>query len=358
MSLFLTVALGGMVGSAILLAFGRPDTRPRPSAVTVALRRSGLDLVALEPAKVDARGSTPFFGRLADGGGIFAKVLGADQRSADLLFRLYRFVRLKNVGDERPFSSLRRTVEHEALVSLQARDVGVRTPRMRAIAATDGDALLLAYDLIGGRSLDAVDPATIDDQLLGDLWEQVSVLRRHRIAHRDLRRANVIVDEGGEPWVIDFGFAEVAASDALLDADVAQLLAATDAGRRPGAGRRHRRRRARPWAGGRRHSPPPAQRAERRHPQRLQGPPRPARRAAGDRGPPGRGGPAAARAHRPLQRPHPVHGGHAGGGHLLPAAPVRRSARHRRADEAGQLGVGAGGGGLFGHHLRRRSDRR
>ena len=49
---------------------------------------------------------------------------------------------------------------------------------------------------------------------------------RDRIAHRDLRRANVVVDDAGVPWLVDFGFSEVAVPDARLDADVAQLLAA------------------------------------------------------------------------------------------------------------------------------------
>src|SRR6185436_18155783 len=31
--------------------------------------------------------------------------------------------------------------------------------------------------------------------------------------------------DDGKPWMIDFGFAELAVEDALLDADVAQLLA-------------------------------------------------------------------------------------------------------------------------------------
>jgi glycosyltransferase 2 family protein len=128
------------------------------------------------------------------------------------------------VGDERPFSSLRRTVEHEALVALLARDLGVRTPRLRTIAAIGSDSMLLAYDLIGGRSLDRVEEVT--DHTLRGLWEQVAVLRTNRIAHRDLRRANVFVDAEGQPWIIDFGFSEVAASQALLDGDLAQLLAA------------------------------------------------------------------------------------------------------------------------------------
>jgi len=43
-------------------------------------------------------------------------------------------VQLRQLGDDRPFSSLRRMVEHEALVALAARDVGVRTPRFVAFA--------------------------------------------------------------------------------------------------------------------------------------------------------------------------------------------------------------------------------
>jgi undecaprenyl-diphosphatase len=226
LTLFVALTLGVAVGAAVLFAFGRPSQRPTRTAITASLRNSGLPLATLEPAAVDARGSTPYFATLDDGGRVFAKVLGADERAADLMFRVYRFIALKNVGDERPFSSLRRTVEHEALVSLLARDVGVRTPRMRAIADVGRDSLLLSYDLIDGKSVDRVPPEQITDDVLRKIWEQVGVLRRHRIAHRDLRRANIFLDSNGDPWIIDFGFSEVAASEALLNADVAQLVAA------------------------------------------------------------------------------------------------------------------------------------
>ena len=55
----------------------------------------------------------------------------------------------------------------------------------------------------------------------------MAILRRERIAHRDLRRANIFRGTDGELWIIDFGFSELAASDQLLRADVAELLAAT-----------------------------------------------------------------------------------------------------------------------------------
>ena len=93
-------------------------------------------------------------------------------------------------------------------------------------------------------------------------------MREHGIAHRDLRRANVIVDADGAPWLIDFGFAEVAASDRALATDLAQLLVAL--GLAVGATRTvdtavagARRR------GGRHRAPPPAaRRARRRDPRR------------------------------------------------------------------------------------------
>jgi hypothetical protein len=122
------IALGAVVGSAGLLLAGRPSLRPDRRQLTDALGRSGLEVASLERAGVDARGSTPYFAKLADGRRLFVKALGQDERDADLLFRSWRRLRLQNVGDELPYSTLRRAVEHEALVSLKASDAGVRTP--------------------------------------------------------------------------------------------------------------------------------------------------------------------------------------------------------------------------------------
>lgn len=219
------IPLGATAGTAVLLAFGRPDARPTTSAVRRALVDTGLHVAEVTPAKVDARGSTPYFALLDGGSRLFVKVLGEEERAADLLFRLYRFLRLKDVGDDRPFSSLRRAVEHEAFVSLAARDVGVRTPRMRGVVSVGTDSMLLAYDLVAGTSIDRSTADEITDELMRSVWEQIAVLRRHRIAHRDLRRANVFLASDGEPWIIDFGFAELAVDESLLDADVAQMLA-------------------------------------------------------------------------------------------------------------------------------------
>ena len=110
-------------------------------------------------------------------------------------------------------------------MALMARDIGIRTPRLRGVVDVGNDSMLLAYEMIDGSSLDGVADDEVTDDLMRAVWDQVALLRGHRTAHRDLRRANVFVQDDGVPWLIDFGFSEVAVADGLLDADVAQMLA-------------------------------------------------------------------------------------------------------------------------------------
>ncbi|WP_040492299.1 lysylphosphatidylglycerol synthase transmembrane domain-containing protein [Ilumatobacter nonamiensis] len=222
---FLALPVGAFCGALVLLAFGRPDRRPTLAAVAAALGDAGLPVSEVHPASVDARGSTPYFATMTDGTGLFVKVLGSQERAADLLFRVYRFIRFKNVGDDRPFSSLRRAIEHEALIALLARDVGIRTPRLRGIVDVGADSMLLAYEMIDGASLDGVSDDRVTDELMRSIWAQIEDLRSRRIAHRDLRRANVFVGSDDVPWIIDFGFSEAAVPQTILDADVAQMMA-------------------------------------------------------------------------------------------------------------------------------------
>jgi glycosyltransferase 2 family protein len=219
--------IGWVSGAAVLVAMGAPSRRPTDEAVVQGLSGVGLGLRQLDRAGVDARGSTPYFGVSADDKRLFVKALGEDERSADILFRLYRRLNPRDFGDEKPFTTLRRAVEHEALVALAARDLGVMTPRLRAFATAHPNGYVLAYEAIEGKSLDRLDDSDITDDVLAACWRLVGELRRHRIAHRDLRLANIFVAVDGEVWLIDFGFSELAASDLLLASDVAELVASS-----------------------------------------------------------------------------------------------------------------------------------
>jgi glycosyltransferase 2 family protein len=223
----LAVTVGWLCGAGVLVVLGAPSRKPTRQAVVDGLVAVGLPVERLDKAGVDARGSTPYFGATNDGSKLFVKALGVDERSADLLFRIYRGLLPHNFGDEKPFNSLRRAVEHEAFVALNASALGVRTPALRAFATADPNGYVLAYDAIEGRSLDRLDPAAVTDDVLAAIWGLVGQLREYRIAHRDLRLANIFLDDTGAAWLIDFGFGEVAASDLLLATDVAELVASS-----------------------------------------------------------------------------------------------------------------------------------
>ena len=265
------VLAGWIAGAAVIVLLGAPSRRPTGASIAEGLAAVGVPLARLEQASLDARGSTPYFATGRDGSALFVKVLGDDERSADLLFRVYRRLQPRDLGDEKAFSSLRRAVEHEALVALAARDIGIRTPRLVAFATAKPNGFVLAYEAIAGRSLDRLAPEEMTDEVLAGVWEEFALMRSHRIAHRDLRLANVFLADDGAAWIIDFGFSELAASDQLLATDLAELLASstTQVGRRACGGGGARRGGARHPRDGAR--PAAAPHAERRHPHRHEG---------------------------------------------------------------------------------------
>jgi undecaprenyl-diphosphatase len=218
------VACGFVAASAVLLALGRPMRPLEPDQVAAALRRTSVDVTGVQPAPVDARASRPFHGTMDGGGGVFVKVLGREERSSDLLFRFYRWLRFRGLGDEAIASSLKQSIEHEALVSALAADDGIRTPRLLGVAEVDADRLALAYVRIEGSSLDDVPVERLGDEVLRGIWRLVAELHRAGIAHRDLRLSNLLLDDDGQPWLVDFGFGTVAALPQQLAGDVAELL--------------------------------------------------------------------------------------------------------------------------------------
>ena len=174
---------------------------------------------------MEAKGSRPFIAVAGDGELLFIKVLGSDQRDADLLYRAYRLIRLREVGDTRPAASLIQAVEHQALAAVLAERAGVRVPAVRQVIKTADGSALLAMERVNGSSLDQALEQDISEAMLRELWQQVAGLHRARIAHRSLRAANIVADRTGRPWIVDFSFSELGATPRQMALDVAELLA-------------------------------------------------------------------------------------------------------------------------------------
>lgn len=217
-------ALGWAVGAGVHLLWGAPGGHPTLADVRRSLKDVGIEPGPVRLVAADARGSTPFLASDLNGRPLFVKVVGRQQRDADWLFRAWRYVAFREAGDEPPFATPKQLVEHEAYLSLLAARAGVRTPALVAAGALpDGSGLLVWGRVSGDRLGRGEQPIT--DTFLDDLWQQVRRLHAAGIAHRDLRRANIVVNDADQPWIVDFGFSEATAGDRLLAQDVAELLA-------------------------------------------------------------------------------------------------------------------------------------
>ena len=225
MELLLAFATGLTAGAAVLVAFGVPDQRLGAGEIAEALRSAGLPAETVRAAEVKAKGSRPFAAAGPDGRRWFIKALGSDQRDADLLYRAYRAVRLRNVGDTRPAATLFQAVEHQGMAGVMAERAGVLVPGVDRVIKAGGDTALLVLDWVDGGPLEQLPAGQIGEDLLARLWAEVDKLHRARIAHRSLHASNVLVDPDGQPVIAGFSFSELSATPRQIHLDVAELIA-------------------------------------------------------------------------------------------------------------------------------------
>ncbi|MGB9373004.1 MAG: lysylphosphatidylglycerol synthase transmembrane domain-containing protein [Jiangellales bacterium] len=225
LDVLLAIGVGGVVGASLLLVFGRTARVASAAGVRDALERSGLSVSEVQPLSLE-RSSWEFRAR-TDVGPVRAKVVGRESQQIDSLYRAYRRVRLRDVGDDTAYSSARRAVAVEALLTVYSADRGVRSPDVRAITPLHGDHVVLAVDEVEGTSLAELDDAALSDDVLRQCWAQVAGLRAARVAHRDLELGNLVLDPAGQVWLVDYSFGQAAADDQVMAGDIAELLAAT-----------------------------------------------------------------------------------------------------------------------------------
>ncbi|HEX4902024.1 MAG TPA: lysylphosphatidylglycerol synthase transmembrane domain-containing protein [Acidimicrobiales bacterium] len=225
------LALGTTVGGTVLLVAGTPSGQATAADVVAGLEAIGMVPQRVEPHAGDARGSLPWFVELRSGTRLFVKTASSEERIADLLYRLWRRIQLKDSGDTRPAASLQQAAEHESLAATRAIAAGVRTPRVLGLGRLPDGGVFSLHEVIEGRDLVGIaeddGPDAIGEATLREVWSMVTTLHRGRIAHRDLRAANVVVADDGEVWLVDFAFADVAADDELRQRDLVELLAST-----------------------------------------------------------------------------------------------------------------------------------
>ena len=225
LDIWIATSVGVVVGSLLLLTLGSPNLEPAPAELLTALRGVGLD-----PAEVhrhDDTRSRLIYETVERGGGrSFIKLRTPDDRSWDLLTRLFRSIRLRSSEVGRPFSTLKRRVEHEALALRTVRDGGTRCPRVLGLGVTPGGAVFVAQEHVAGTPLSDLPPESFDDGLLRSVFRLVRSVHGTGTAHHNLTLDNLIRDDDGEVWLVDYDQSELAADRRELARDTAELLVA------------------------------------------------------------------------------------------------------------------------------------
>ncbi len=241
-SIVTTVLIGWTVAYGTLYAVGSPNVRPTGQHLLAGLRRVGFKPVTalrIEDAETEPS-SHPDRGRrymvtLEDGPPLDVTVVDREQQAQGFFYRVWQRLALRGIIQRRSLVSLRQALEQEALLAYAAIAAGANAPKLIATSELGPDAVMLVYEHIGGRTLDATPTEEITDELTAGAWRQVHALQSRRIAHRRLDGDALLVDRSGNVVLTDLRGGEIAAGDLVLRMDVAQLL--TTLGLRVGAER-------------------------------------------------------------------------------------------------------------------------
>lgn len=216
--------IGVVVGSAALVAFGGPVRRLGLDGLDAALAAAGLPVTALVELPREPGRRRTFGARTPRGDVAHVKLVDADERDVQLLYRVVRSLRVKSLDDERPSWDPARVVDHEALTSLLALQAGVRVPAVVAVTeAEDGEGVIAIRPPVG-EPLSDLAPESVTDAVLDDAFRQLTALHAAGIAHRTVSTAKLLVHDG-KVTLDDLRRASRNADPAVLAADVAQLLA-------------------------------------------------------------------------------------------------------------------------------------
>ncbi|MFC8262192.1 lysylphosphatidylglycerol synthase domain-containing protein [Streptomyces sp. NPDC057291] len=240
-SIILTVLIGWTVAYGTLYAVGSPNVRPTGQHLMAGLRHVGFrPVTAMRADDAPDSGDQSDRGRrylvsLEDGPPLDVTVVDREQQAQGFFYRVWRRLTLRAITQRRSIQSLRQALEQEALLAYAAIAAGANAPKLIATSELGPDAVMLVYEHIGGRSLDALEDVEITDDLVRGAWRQVKALQSRRIAHRRLTGDAILVEPSGTVFVTDLRGGEIAAGDLVLRMDIAQLLTTT--GLRVGAER-------------------------------------------------------------------------------------------------------------------------
>src|SRR6478609_8258123 len=219
----LGLAVGWFVGALVVWVVGTPALEVPLDGAVRALARRGFPVSALTVVRPAGTGPLVLSAKSDDPESVaVVELYGPNQRSGGFLRQFWRWLRLRNSETAPLQASMRRAVEHRALMAIAIGDLGVANTSTVAMAPLDRGWTLYAHTPPSGSALNDCT----DDGVATSIWKSLGTLHDCQISHGDLRSEQVTIDEGTARFG-GFGSAEYGATDEQLQADVAQLLVTT-----------------------------------------------------------------------------------------------------------------------------------
>lgn len=216
----LGLAVGWFVGALVVLVVGTPALEVPLDGAVRALARRGLVVNTLTVVRPGGRGPLELTATDSDGQDTTVELYGANQRSGGALRQFWRWLMLRDAETGPMQMSLHRAVEHRALMMIAVGDLDVANTTTLCLTGLERGWTMFAHSPQRGTPIDQLS----DENSAAAVWNSLAVLRRHQIAHGDLRASEVTVD-GDVGLFGGFGTSEYGASEEQLQSDVAQLLA-------------------------------------------------------------------------------------------------------------------------------------
>jgi uncharacterized protein (TIRG00374 family) len=223
LDVLIALGVGLVVGALALVAVGAPSLDPDGPALTRMLREAHIDPTRIE--QIHTSGGVLTY-RVWRAGlpTLLLSLRTPHDRSAELLERLWRRIRYRTPSPDRPFSSMKRRIEREALALTVARTGGVRVPGLEGVVADWSGSVGLALEDPEARPLSELPESELSDDVLDAAWRQLGLLHWRRIAHREVDLDHIELDAEGRTWLVGLDRAAVAASDREMSRDIAQLM--------------------------------------------------------------------------------------------------------------------------------------
>lgn len=217
------LAAGWFVGALVVLVVGTPGLEVPLDGAVRAMARRGCVVTGLRVLRPAGAGPLVLNASCEDQQATAVMELyGPHQRGGGVLLQLWRKVRFRDRETAPLHASMRRLVEHRALMAIAIGELKIANTSTIAVAALDRGWTLYAHTPPRGIPISEC----VDSMPVSRVWESLRELHDCQISHGDLRSSEITVDDDS---VLFGGFdnAEYGATDAQLRSDIAQLLVTT-----------------------------------------------------------------------------------------------------------------------------------